>query len=100
MSIYSVSLFFHCHFFVRLLEILDIAFNFFGSEESIEAIVLMGRLKTLILYGNPVLGPTGEDPMFIYIEELIEKSSQVRRASESTLVDVEVSNKTKYLNNY
>ncbi len=50
----------------------------------------MGRLKTLILYGNPVLGPTGEDPMFIYIEELIEKSSQVRRASESTLVDVEV----------
>lgn len=74
----------------RLLETLDIAFNFFGSEESVEAIVLMGRLKTLILYGNPLLGPTGEDPMFLYIEELIDKASQIRQASGSSLADVEV----------
>jgi hypothetical protein len=73
-----------------LLETLDIAFNYFSTEESIEAIVLLNRLVTIMLYGNPVLGPTGEDPMFIYIEELVDKASQIRQASGSSIADVEV----------
>jgi Leucine-rich repeat (LRR) protein len=75
---------------LRLLETLDLAFNFFVSEESIEAIVLLNRLTTLILYGNPLLGPTGEDPMFIYIESLVDKASQIRQASGTTLPDIDV----------
>ena len=30
------------------------------------------RLVTLLLFGNPVLGPAGEDPLLIYVEALVE----------------------------
>ena len=75
----------------RLLETLDVSFNYFASEDSLAPIITLPRLVTLMLYGNPVLGPTGEDPMFIYIEKLVEKAGELRDASGSTLKDVDVS---------
>lgn len=54
----------------KLLETLDVAFNYFGTESSVQSTLGILRLRTLFLYGNPVLGPTGEDPHYIYIEDL------------------------------
>lgn len=54
----------------KVLETLDVAFNYFGSDTSVDGILDLVRLRTLFLYGNPVLGPTGEDPHFIYVEDL------------------------------
>lgn len=51
----------------RLLETLDIAYNYFGIEKNVEAVLKLSRLRSLLLYGNPLLGPSGEDPHFIYI---------------------------------
>lgn len=62
----------------RLLETLDIAFNYFGSDTNVEAILNLSRLKSLLLYGNPLLGPTGEDPHFIYIEDLAISATEAR----------------------
>jgi hypothetical protein len=53
-------------------------------------IIKLPRLLTLTLYGNPVLGPTGEDPLFIYIEEVMNASIAEREATNSRIPDVEV----------
>lgn len=73
-----------------MLESLDISFNYFAYEENIEPLVYLPRLLTVMLYGNPVLGPTGEDPSFIYIEDTIDKAAAVRDAMKSAIPDIEV----------
>ena len=77
-------------FLNRLLETIDISFNYFAYEESIEPLIYLPRLLTVMLYGNPVLGPTGEDPGFIYIEDTIDKAATVRDAMKSSIPDIEV----------
>lgn len=56
----------------KMLEVLDVAFNYFGTEEHVQDVLKLPRLRSVVLYGNPLLGPSGEDPHFIYIEELAE----------------------------
>jgi hypothetical protein len=77
------------YFVISFLETLDISFNYFSDLKSVEAVVLLNRLTVFILYGNPVLGPTGEDPMFIYIEDLVDSASAIRKEQSSTIPDVE-----------
>jgi hypothetical protein len=60
----------------------------------VEAATQLPRLVTLFLYGNPLLGPTGEDPLFVYIEGLVERAGDFRDASGSSLKDIEVSSQT------
>ena len=74
-----------------MVELLDLSFNYFPAESSVEPIITLPRLLTVMLYGNPVLGPTGEDPMFIYIEGLVERAADLRDGSGSNLKDIEVS---------
>jgi hypothetical protein len=76
--------------FLRFLEILDLAFNYFSEEDKIECLVALPRLVTLMLYGNPLLGPSGEDPMFIYIEDLIQKAYDCRNGSNIKDIDVSI----------
>eukprot|EP01038_Epipyxis_sp_PR26KG_P013247 gene13247-17753_t len=71
----------------RLLETLDVSFNYFGAEIDIEPVVLLPRLTTLMLYGNPILGPTGEDPMYIYIEDLVEATIEQRERDQRKDLD-------------
>lgn len=73
----------------KLLETLNLSFNYFASEESVDIITRLPRLVQLMLYGNPLLGPTGEDPMFIYIENLMETAFYVRDHSNTSLPDLE-----------
>jgi hypothetical protein len=53
-----------------LLGSIDVSFNYFGTEEDVQALVDLPRLEAIVLYGNPMLGATGEDPLYNYIEEL------------------------------
>lgn len=71
----------------KFLEILDLSFNYIGAEDQLEPLIYLPRLLTLFIYGNPVLGPTGEDPMFIYIEKLVEKAYECR--NDSNIADIE-----------
>lgn len=64
------------------------AFNYFNSEDELEPLTTLPRLVTLMLYGNPVLGPSGEDPMYIYIENLVEIGYQNRNGSNIKDIDV------------
>lgn len=38
------------------LEVLDLAYNLFADESSVEAVLEMPRIKSVLLYGNPFLG--------------------------------------------
>eukprot|EP01033_Poteriospumella_lacustris_P015206 gene15206-10876_t len=69
----------------KFLDTLDISFNFFGNESDIVGVVFLNRLETFLLYGNPVLGPTGEDPMFIYIEDVVDQANDHRDKIHSTI---------------
>ena len=53
----------------RVLETLDLAYNYFIAESDVLSVLSLSRLRVLLLYGNPLLGPTGEDPHFLYIGE-------------------------------
>lgn len=59
-----------------LLEALDLGFNFIGSESDVVVVVLFERLQRLILYGNPLAGPTGEDSLGLCVEKLVAESDR------------------------
>lgn len=70
---------------------MDLAFNYFNSEDDLIPLTTLPRLVTLMLYGNPVLGPSGEDPMYIYIENLVEQGYHHRNGSNIKDIDVKCS---------
>lgn len=73
----------------KFLEVLDLSFNYFSTEDDVNLLLQMPRLLRVLLYGNPLLGPTGEDPLFTYIEDLVEQSVAVREEAKSIIPDVE-----------
>jgi hypothetical protein len=72
----------------RLLEVMDLAFNYFATEESLEPVLELTRLQSVLIYGNPVLGSSGEDPSGIYVEELINKSFIAREGYTNKPLEV------------
>lgn len=46
------------------------------------------RLLSLYLYGNPLLGPTGEDPLQIYIEDFVNLCQDYREAHQGKPLNV------------
>lgn len=62
----------------RICEFMNLSFNYFGNDVDLQELILIPRLTTCIIYGNPVLGPTGQDVMKIYIEELCSQSVEFR----------------------
>lgn len=59
-----------------LLEGLDLGFNYIGSESDVIVVILFDRLQRIILYGNPLAGPTGEDSLGLCVENLVEESDR------------------------
>lgn len=72
----------------RFLETMDVAYNYFGRESDLEALIYLPRLLVVLLYGNPLLGPTGEDALKIYIEELCNAALDARAGTEQKDIDV------------
>ncbi|CAM9647589.1 unnamed protein product [Ectocarpus sp. 6 AP-2014] len=71
-----------------LLEALDLGFNFIGSESDVVMVVLFERLQRLILYGNPLAGPTGEDLLGLCVEKLVAESDRIRGDYASCPIEV------------
>jgi len=71
-----------------VLEYLDVSFNYISKEEYIMPLLEVPRIETLLLYGNPVLGPSGEDPMQIYIEEFVNTAMDTRDGVEKKTLEV------------
>lgn len=75
----------------RNLQSLDISFNYFGNDDDIRPLITVPKLATLILYGNPLLGPTGEDPQRIYVEDFENECEETRHSSRLKPMEVSFS---------
>jgi len=71
------------------LSTLGLSYNFIGSEAAlIEGVSHMPRLTTLVLYGNPMLGPHGEDPTGASIADLAAATFHARDGISALGLDV------------
>ena len=61
-----------------VLEFMDLSYNFVASQSAIEPCIECPRLLKLLVYGNPILGSTGEDSLGIYVEELVDSALLAR----------------------
>ena len=71
-----------------ILDTLDLSFNYFGNCCDIQPVIMVPRVASVILYGNPVLGGTGEDILKVYIEDLVEESELYRSARNYREIEV------------
>ena len=60
------------------LNTLDLAFNFISQENDLLPLIHLPKLARVMIFGNPLLGPTGEDPCQLYIENLLLECDDVR----------------------
>lgn len=72
----------------RLLESLDLSFNYFSEEQALMPLLELMRLDKLMIYGNPLLGPTGEDPLRSYIDAFVEASYEARSGFTDRALEV------------
>jgi hypothetical protein len=72
----------------RLLEFLDFSFNYIPNEESVFPLLDCPRLQALILYGNPLLGPSGEDQEQLMIEALTTAAAEKRDGYEKKYMEI------------
>lgn len=59
-----------------LLESLNLGFNYIAHETDVERLVLLERLQRIILYGNPLAGPSGEDSLGLCVQALMDKADR------------------------
>lgn len=72
-----------------MLDTLDLACNYFNEEKDIEPATRLPRILTIKLYGNRIFGESGEDPMYIYIEGLVDDAIAYREASAPHLPNID-----------
>jgi hypothetical protein len=70
------------------LESLNLSFNYFSIEESLLATLNPKCINELIIYGNPVLGPTGDDPYKIYVNNLVDASLRPSKHGRQNAVEI------------
>ncbi|CAM9599507.1 unnamed protein product [Chrysoparadoxa australica] len=70
------------------LDVLDLSFNYIADEEDAMAVTHLARLERVILYGNPLCGPDGEDPLCLCVEGLIKYADEVRVAGSTPILEV------------
>lgn len=71
----------------RFIDTMDVSFNYFAKEVDLQPLVELPRLLKLMLYGNPLLGISGEDYLQTHIEDLMELSADIH--ANKNLVDIE-----------
>ena len=64
--------------YFSVLEFMDITYNYVASQSAVEPSLECPRLLKLLLYGNPLLGVSGEDALGIYVEELMDGAMLAR----------------------
>lgn len=73
----------------RVLDTLDLACNYFNEEKDLEPATRLPRIQTIKLYGNRIFGESGEDPLYIYIEGLVDDAIAYREASAPHLPNID-----------
>jgi Leucine-rich repeat (LRR) protein len=71
----------------RFIDTMDISFNYFAQEVNLQPLLELPRLLKLMLYGNPLLGISGEDVLQTHIEDLMELSADIH--AKKDIVDIE-----------
>ncbi|CAH0380317.1 unnamed protein product [Pelagomonas calceolata] len=67
---------------------LDLAHNHIRSEKDIDDLTVLPKLEQLSLYGNPLLGATGEDPTGETVRTLVQTATQQRDGWTARHLDV------------
>ena len=70
------------------LEGIDLSYNYISDENRINGLVYLPRIQKIILYGNPLLGPTGEDPLQAYVEDLVNLSFSVKERANNAPLEI------------
>lgn len=73
--------------FVELVA-LNLAYNRIFTEGDVAALTLLPKLETLALYGNPLLGPTREDPSGRSVENFAAAAADARDGWTDRLLEV------------
>ena len=60
------------------LTTLDLSHNYISEEEELLPAVLLTRLTRLLVFGNPLCGPTGEDETGECVDRVIDASVEAR----------------------
>mmetsp|Transcript_840 Transcript_840/g.1523 ORF Transcript_840/g.1523 Transcript_840/m.1523 type:complete len:617 (-) Transcript_840:9-1859(-) len=60
------------------LQGLNLSYNYIADEEELLPAVLIERLTRLLVYGNPLCGPTGEDESGECVDRVIDASIEAR----------------------
>lgn len=71
------------------MDTLDLACNYFNEEKDIEPSTRLPRIQTIKLYGNRIFGESGEDPMYIYIEGLVDDAIAYREATAPHMPNID-----------
>jgi hypothetical protein len=60
------------------LQALNLSYNYIADEEELLPAVLIERLTRLLVYGNPLCGPTGEDESGECVDRVVDASIEAR----------------------
>jgi Leucine rich repeat len=61
-----------------VLDTLDLAFNYIAAEADAMGLIALPKLARVLLYGNPLCGPTGEDTLGLCVDDLLVASDRAR----------------------
>jgi Leucine rich repeat len=61
-----------------MLDTLDLAFNYIAAEADAMGLIALPKLARVLLYGNPLCGPSGEDTLGLCVDDLLVASDRAR----------------------
>lgn len=74
--------------YFKVMELLDMSYNYVASQSAIEPALQCPRLLQLLVYGNPLLGSSGEDSTGVYVEEMLDSAMLARDGSPLPPLDI------------
>uniref|UniRef100_A0A7S3XTX8 Leucine-rich repeat-containing protein 51 n=1 Tax=Heterosigma akashiwo TaxID=2829 RepID=A0A7S3XTX8_HETAK len=70
------------------LDLLDLAFNYVAAERDVLPLAALPVLTRVILYGNPLAGPTGEDPAGACVRRFLHLAERARQGWSARPLEV------------
>jgi Leucine-rich repeat (LRR) protein len=70
------------------LQTLSLAYNYISAEQNILPVARLHKLELLMLYGNPLMGPSGEDPTGESIVNVAQACFDVRSGFSTRALEI------------